>query len=335
MATRGLQRDMASIYPIPAGRTSDVLLTRRLMSQLQAEQRRMLQVQQQLGTGRRIQLSSEDPSSASRATTLQRMLEVKRQLTTNLSTTRSYLDATDTALGSVAGLLADARGLAVRAADSTTSELERDAMALEIHATIRQMLDVANQTFRGRYLFAGSELTSRPFESVDNYVAYLGNDVKLRTFASPQELFDTNVPGQELFGAVSSEIRGIDLNPILDPMTRLADLNGGLGVSEGILVISDGSSTSRVDISGAETLADVQRLIESNPPAGRTLLVTIGASGLQVDIDAGGGGSFTIQEELGGTTAADLGILRTSGPGYRSHCRHRPESRSSPDHAPG
>ncbi len=58
----------------------------------------MLSVEQQLGTGRRIQLPSEDTASASRAVSLQRMLEVKTQLRTNLSTNQSYLDATDTRL---------------------------------------------------------------------------------------------------------------------------------------------------------------------------------------------------------------------------------------------
>ena len=44
---------MAGIYPIPTGRSSDALLTHRLMFQLQAEQKRLMQVEQQLSTGRR------------------------------------------------------------------------------------------------------------------------------------------------------------------------------------------------------------------------------------------------------------------------------------------
>lgn len=100
-----------AVYPIPVGRSSDALLTRRLLTQMQAEQKRLLQVEQQLGTGRRIQLSSEDPSSAGRAVTLQRMLEYKVQLQTNLSAGQSFLGATDTALGSVSNLLSEAARL--------------------------------------------------------------------------------------------------------------------------------------------------------------------------------------------------------------------------------
>ena len=302
-----------SIYPIPTGRISDVLVTRRMMNQLQNVQKRLLTVEQQLSTGRRIQLASEDASAANRAVALQRMLETKTQLETNLSTSQAFLDATDGALSSVADLLNNARGLAVRAADSTTSESERNAMALEVQATLNQMLNIGNEQFRGRYLFAGSATATRPFDTYDNYVAYRGNNTALRTYANQELLFDTNVPGQELFGAVSSEVEGGDRNPALTAHTRLADLRGGLGITPGTLVISDGSHTSKVSLVGAETVGDVVRRLESNPPKGREIHVTIGACGLRVEMDATGGGYITIRDEQGGKTAAQLGILRTTG----------------------
>ena len=232
-------------------------------------------------------------SAAGRAVSLQRLLEGKVQLHTNLSTSQSYLDATDTALSGVADMLANARGLAVQAADNTTSDLERQAMALEIEATISQMLEVGNQSFRGRYLFAGTDSTARPFESSGGYIAYHGNDVTFRTLADSGFLFDTNVPGQDLFGAISSEVRGIDLNPILTANTRLSDLRGGLGITEGSIVISDGTVSSTVSLAGAQTIGDVARLIEDNPPAGRTILPR-SAQGLDLDMNDGGGGSLIV-----------------------------------------
>lgn len=304
---------MSGVYPIPTGRTSDALLSRRLLSQLQSEQRRMLEVQQQLGTGRRFQLPSEDASSANRALSLQRILETKQQLKTNVSATQSYLNATDTALSSVADLLSNARGLAVSAADSTTSDLERRAIAIEIQSTVQQLLNVGNQQFRGRYLFSGSESTVQPFDLQNGYVNYAGNDKSLRTYTDVNSLFDTNVPGEDLFGAVSSEVQGIDLNVVLREDTRLSELRAGQGITKGTILVSDGTHTSAVSLAGAETIGDVARLIEANPPAGRELSVSIEARGLKIEMDAAGGGSFTIRDEPGGLTAAQLGILRLSG----------------------
>ncbi len=302
-----------TLYPVPAGRSSDSLVTQRLLAQLQAGQKRLLEVEQQLGTGRRIQLSSEDPAAAGRALTLQRLLEMKEQMHANLSTSQSYLNATDTALGGVADLLSDAHGMAVLAADSTTSDSEREALALEIESVINQMLHVGNQSFRGRYLFAGTRSTQNPFDAVDGYVVYSGNDVTYRTLADNDLFFQTNVPGQELFGAVSSEVRGIDLNPILNARTPLADLHAGMGITAGSIVVSDGVSTSTISLAGARTLGDVARLIESQPPAGGVMHVTIGARGLNIAMESSSGGSLIVRDLPGGKTAAELGIVREGG----------------------
>ncbi len=304
---------MAAIYPIPAGRSSDILLNTRTIAQLQSEQQLLLKVQQQLATGQRLHVPSDDPSSAVRAISLQRLLEQKGQIQTNLNTSQSYLDATDTALSGVADLLADVRGLAVRAADTTTSELERQAISLQVGEALRRMTEIGNESFRGRYLFAGSDPTVRPFEFQDGFVSFHGNNSPLNSFADLDLLFQTNVPGQELFGAVSGEVRGIDLNPTLNSNTRLTDLRGGMGITPGRFTISDGSNRSTIDTSSAETLGDIVRLIEAHPPEGRTLRARISATGLTLEIDAAGGGSFTIADELGGSAAAELGIVRASG----------------------
>lgn len=301
---------MATINPIPSGRSSDTLMSRRMLSQLQIEQQRMLRAQQQMGTGRRIQLPSEDPTAASRGWALQSALEVKAQLRTNLSASQSYLAATDTALSGVADLLSNVRGLSLRAVDTGTGDLERRAIALEVQATVQQLLSVGNQTFRGRYLFAGSLVTQRPFEMVGGEVAYWGNDQSLRTWADSGLPVDTNVAGQTLFGAVSAEMRGTDLQPTLTAATKVADLRGGEGIRPGTIVITDGVRSSTVVISGVDTVQDVVRLIEANPPPGRQLRVTIGDRGLNIELEGAGGGGLAIRDVLGGTTALELGIAR-------------------------
>ncbi|MBM4094673.1 MAG: flagellar hook-associated protein 3, partial [Planctomycetes bacterium] len=175
-AKQGGAGDMTAIYPMPSGRSSGTLLARRMLSQLQAAEKRLLRVEQQLTTGRRIQLSGEDPGAANRAVALQRLLELKEQFQVNTSMSRSYLNATDTALSGVANLLADVRGAAVQAANNTLTESERAALADRVQAAIDRMLTVGNGSFRGRYLFAGSSPSAQPFETRGDYVVYNGND---------------------------------------------------------------------------------------------------------------------------------------------------------------
>jgi flagellin-like hook-associated protein FlgL len=306
---------MAGIFPVPTGRVSDLLYQQRLLAQLQSDQRNLLRFQDQVSTGRRFTTPSENAPAAVRGISLQRLLEQKEQIKVNLTTSQSYLSATDTAIAGVAQQLTHVRALSVKAADSTTSETERKAISLEIDAAVEQLLNVANQQFRGRYLFAGSD-TAVPFQNLGEFIKFLGNDTHLQTFANSDLLFNTNATGDEVFGAISAEVRGTaDLNPILAENTRLSDLRGGAGISKGSIVVSDGATSKTIDISNATTLGDVAQLIEQNPPTNRKITARIAATGLVIDIDDALGGNLTIREVGGGKTAAELGILNSVGTG--------------------
>jgi flagellar hook-associated protein 3 FlgL len=305
-----------AVFPVPTGRTSDLLNQTRLVAQVQSDQLRLLDLQTQVSTGRRYATPSEDPSSAIRAIGLQQLLERKDQFRDNLSTGQSYLSATDNAISGVSNLLADIRGLAVQASDSTTSATERLASAQEVQQAIQELLNVGNRQFRDRFLFAGSEAGVSPFEQVGNYVSYSGNEGQLSSFGDIGLLFGTNVPGSEIFGGLSAEVKGTaDLDPVLTSRTKISDLLGGNGISKGSIAVSDGTTTSIIDFSKAETVGDLVDAIEANPPTGRKLTVRITDTGLTVDIDDAGGGNFTIREVGGGTTAAELGLRETLGVG--------------------
>ncbi len=307
---------MAGISPVPTGRVSDLLLRNRLTEQMRVDQQDLFRIQQQISTGRRLSIPSEDAPAAVRAIGLQRLIERKGQVQVNLKTNQSYLAATDTALNRVSGLLASIRGTAVSVSGTTSTDSQRNAAVLEIQRAIEQLVDVGNQQFRGRYLFAGSNTTERPFVVDNGFVNYNGNESTLSSYADIDLLFETNVNGNEVFGAISDPVLGTtDVQPILTTETRLVDLRSGTGVSRGSLIVSDGTSSSVIDLSGAETVGDVAAMIEASPPTGRTLRVDVTDTGLTVSIDTAGGGNLSVNEVGGGTTAAEFGILKVSGAG--------------------
>jgi len=309
---------MPPILPIPTTRISDSLTRSRLLSQLQSDQRELFRVQSQISTGRRISAPSEDAPAAQRAISLQRLLERKDQVQTNLGTNLSFLTATDSSLGGVSGLLSEIQGSALSVSDVTSSDAQRSAVAIEVDNAIQQLIDVGNQRFRGRFLFAGSQTTQQPFQAVGNVVQYQGNEEHLLSYSDIDVLFQTNLHGQEVFGGLSTGVQGtVDLNPILTADTRLTDLRAGSGISPGSIAIADGVTLTPqvIDISTATTLGDVADLIEANPPPGRTLTVNISATGLELQLDTAGGGNLTVREVGSGTTAAELGILEETGVG--------------------
>lgn len=307
---------MTRIIPVPTNRASDMLLSQRLTNQMTADQAAMLRLQTQLSTGRRVLSMSDDAPAAIRGVTLQSLLERRTQIQTNLVTSQSYLAASDVALASAANVFNDVKGLAVRLSDTTFSDTELSAAKEQVTRAIQQLMEIANQQFRGRQLFAGSNTTTAPFKTLESgLIQYLGNTSGLNSFADIDLLFDTTVNGHDAFGAISQEVRGLkDLNPVLTGSTKLSDLRGGKGIQKGSFQISDGISPPvTIDITGANTVDDVIRLIEKNPPQGRTLTARISDTGLIVDIDDVGGGNLTIREVGGSRVAAQLGILDTDG----------------------
>jgi flagellin-like hook-associated protein FlgL len=305
---------MAAIYPIPTTRSSESLVQTRLLAQLTVDQLDLVKLQSQISTGRRVLTPSEDAPAAIRAMGLQRLLEQKTQVKTNLTTSQSYLDASDVAISTVSGIINSARATAVQVADTSSSPTERRAASVEIGRSLQQIIDIANQQFRGRYIFAGSDTTQIPYSLTNGYVKYSGNETLLRSYADLDLLFESNVPGSKLFGGLSAEQKGtVDLNPSLTENTKLSALRGGAGITKGSIAISDGTTTKTIDISKAETIGDVAKLIELNPPTGRRIQARVTASGLEISIDPAGGGNLTIKEVGSGTTAGELGILEQVG----------------------
>ncbi|HEV2972838.1 MAG TPA: flagellar hook-associated protein FlgL [Pirellulales bacterium] len=307
---------MTAIAPIPATRVSDLLTTQRLNAQLQADEIGLQQLESQVSTGQRLTLPSDDPTAAAQAINLNRLIQQKTQIKNNLDTNQSYLTETDTALGNVANLLSNARSTALSVAGTVADSSQRQTAAQVVASAIQQLTDIGNQSFNGRYLFAGSQAGTSPFQTDGSYVKYVGNAEQLTSLSDISQLFQTNVSGADAFGALSTGVSGAaNLTPNVTADTRLSDLDGGQGVNKGSITISDGAHSSVVDLSNAVTLGDVANLIESHPPLGRTLRVDITSTGLNVSLDAAGGGNLTITEVGNTTTAAQLGILSPNNVG--------------------
>ncbi|MBW3542783.1 MAG: hypothetical protein KY476_21180 [Planctomycetes bacterium] len=245
---------MSGVFPLPIGRSSGLLIQQRLVAQMQSDQTEILRLTSQLSTGRRVLAPSDDAAAASRGVALQRILEQKGQAQVNLNTSRSYLAASETAVARVTDLLNDVRGAAVRAADSSTSDTERLAISAQIESALGQLLDMGNQQFRDRFLFAGTTTTVRPYEARDGAVVYHGNEGELQSYADLDQLFSASIAGTSVLGGVSAEVRGsATLTPVLADNIKLSDLRGGDGVELGSIVISDGVSSSTIDLTGAKT----------------------------------------------------------------------------------
>jgi len=308
---------MAGITPIPTTRVGSYFIRQRLVNQVQTDQLDLFRLQTQVSTGKRIFRPSDDAPAALRAITLQRTIQRKEQSERNLAGSRSVLEVADTALNSVGGILREVRSSALEVTSNLTSQESRQAAISQIEAAIASLVNSGNSNYNGRYLFAGSRTNVTPFEMVDSFVSYKGNEKVLQNYVDLEQLFTTNVPGTEVFGGISGEVRGsVDVNPQLTEDTLLTAINGGNGIDTNSAItvsVTNGptTTTSIVDLSGAVTIGDVIRRIEANPPTGSGLRVDIVNNGLSVNTTTSGA-SVRISEVGTGRAAKELALFSTT-----------------------
>lgn len=300
---------LSSFFPVVPGRTSDAQQRIRSVYQLQVDQMGLAGLQRQLSTGRRVEKPSDDPAAAIRAIGLQRAEEFKTQALQNLKSSQSFLTFTESNLSDVQSLLNEARGLAVQANTNTLSSSEREGLQSQLGAIIDRMVSLGNTRFQDRYLMSGASVSTVPLNLTGNSVRFNGDNLDMLSAADENDFVAHNITAQKALGVISSSVvSSFDLNPGVVASTRLEDLNGGRGVSQGVLQLSDGVSQTTVDLAGSETIQDVVERLNLASVGSRSISASFNANSLVISYSDGNTGTLRISDIGVGSTASDLGI---------------------------
>ena len=305
-----------AILPAQLARVSNLLRTNTAGNQIARTQRRLLETQNELSTGRRLNSASDDPGDAAIVQQLQKTLEQRQAFATNLNRAKSHLGAVDSTLGDLSDLLQKAQEIASANVGSDVTPDQRAGAAAIVETLYGEALTLANRQFEGVYLFGGDRSTHAPFVSEAGGVKFNGSQRVLHNAFDEATDLPFMVNGAEVFGALSTQVQGrVDLSPSITTQTRLSDLKGatGDGIRPGIVMLSNGTTTAAIDLRDADTVGDVFDAINAAGVGGVSAFV--GAGGNQIRLSGGAGDNITLTDAAGGTTAADLGLLTTVGGG--------------------
>lgn len=149
-----------------AFRVTNQMMSQRMLENLWASMRRLDKWNQQLSTGRRISLPSDDPADTETAMRLRTLLREGEQYVRNVDDALAWLEATDAALNHATQVLQRARELIIYGGNGTLTDEARQALATEMNQLIHDLFAVANTKHGQRYLFAGENTLIRPFEVI-------------------------------------------------------------------------------------------------------------------------------------------------------------------------
>lgn len=205
---------------------------------------RLNNYQNQLDTGKKIQVPSDDPVVAARALKLRTDVSKVEQYQKNLGDAGSWLDSTDVTLGKIGDVLQKARELSEQAANGTNTPEETQKIGLELKQLRAQLVHLSNSTYAGRYIFSGYKTDQKLInddETDPNFGKFMINVDSTREKIFYEigvgDSININVAGGDLFnsgGNASNPGSGVavsDIDDIRYPLTITPGNNDAISVT--------------------------------------------------------------------------------------------------------
>ncbi len=156
----------------------------------------LYQISQQLSSGIKIQNSYEDASVYIDNTRLEYELKTLEQVKQATNSAKEMTQNSMKALQDMVKLLEDFKVKVTQAASDSNSQTSREAIAKELERIKEGIVQLANTSVNGQYLFAGSQVANKPFDSSGNYYGDK-NNINVVTGAGTESPY--NIPGWDLF----------------------------------------------------------------------------------------------------------------------------------------
>lgn len=192
-------------------RVTPRLMVDRILSNLNAQTRRILKLQDELSTGQKVNRPSDDPLATRRAVAAQTRVFQNEQYLANITAMTPHLSESETAITTVEEIVQRTKELALRGATNTNGQLQRDQVATEVNQLLESILQQSNHVTNGRYVFGGTRTTTTPFvETRDangeiTSVAYEGNSEQFQVEISEKIFLKGNESGETVFMQTSPD----------------------------------------------------------------------------------------------------------------------------------
>ena len=173
-----------------------------LIDSIEMAQQNMQTAIEQMSTGRSVNNLSDNPGAATAFVNNQALSSQNDQFLTNLNDLQGKLQAADSTLNNVVQLLTTAISLGTEGANGTESAANRQVIAQQVQGIQQQILSLANASYEGTYIFAGTDVTTQPFaqnSSAPSGVQYNGNTNTTTVQIAQGESMQTNASGDQIF----------------------------------------------------------------------------------------------------------------------------------------
>lgn len=220
-----------------------------LLTELGQTQQQINNDLEEISSGQSINSPADNPAGAAMLVRNAGQTAEADQFSRSAASVSGEMQNADSALNSVVTVLQRAISLGVEGANGTLNSSDRAALAGEVQGIQSELLNLANLSYQGNFVFAGTAVQTAPYVADANSssgVNYVGN-TGVNTVAVGNHLsVQTNMPGSQLFAGGGT-----------DMFQAIQDLITGLQSGANI-------DTAVSELSTAYTYINAQRVFYGN-----------------------------------------------------------------------
>jgi flagellar hook-associated protein 3 FlgL len=194
--------------------------------------------EQEIASGMSVSLPSDNPSAAAVLVQNADQTSQADQFERSIGSIQGEMQNADSTLSSVITSLQQAISLGVEGANGTVNTSDRAAIVTQVQGIQSQLLSLANFTYQGNYVFAGTKTQTTPYvldPSSPSGVTYQGNSGTNSVTLGNHFTLQTNLPGSQLFSSSGTDM----FQSIQDLITSL---QSGTGIGTAVTEVSNASS---------------------------------------------------------------------------------------------
>lgn len=174
------------------------------MKTTQSSMESLYKVQAQTSSGLKIENSFESASTYITNARLEYERATLTQIEDAATLTDELMKNTDKTLDSIVNLITQFKQKVTQAVNATQSQTSRDVIAKELTRIKEEIVELANTSINGQFLFSGSLTNTKPFDYQGNYY---GDSNRLNIVAGDGIKTPYNVPGYDLFFKPDSDFK--------------------------------------------------------------------------------------------------------------------------------
>lgn len=205
----------------------------------------------EISSGQSVNAPSDNPAAAAALVENADQTSQADQFLRSIGSVQGELQNADSTLNSVTTALQQAISLGVEGANGTVNSSDQQALAEQVEGIQSQLVNLANLSYQGNYVFAGTATETAPYvldSSSPSGVSYVGNaGVNSITVGSGYAV-QTNMPGSQLFSSSGN-----------DMFQAIQDLITGLQSGNATQI-----STAVGEVTDASNYIDQQRVFYGN-----------------------------------------------------------------------